>query len=450
MNYFVSKYNYYIQENTFYYIYNVISGCIFQLSGSLFDYIQEKDNSSEALSLDRFNKYLINLLLSSRIIYKENENEYHYLKFRHLKDKHDDSYLSLVMLPTLKCNLNCHYCYEKDKDISLTHDNIKALKLFFKSQALKRKYINIRWSGGEIMTSWKKIKYLSEFIIEQCQKHNCGYSASAISNGSLLTLQAIEDMCNSRIRSIQITLDGPKEIHDKVRFFKNGKGTFNSIINNIEVASYKLKVIIRINVDKNNFNSMELLFKALSNANINKENVQLFCKPVLCTSVRTPVNKVFSHKEFYEVEKRLLQLAKQYNLPYSFHWGVKGSFVRCAYANVQGYYISPDLSIYKCPIYIDQGHKLNSIGYISTDGEMVINNYEEYLKSLSYSPFNNEECLGCKVLPICHGKCPIMWEVSGRKNDEGCIPEKYSIIEKIKYAINNPSQMHAYKKSGIL
>lgn len=81
---------------------------------------------------------------------------------------------------------------------------------------------------------------------------------------------------------------------------------------------------------------------------------------------------------------------------------------------------------------------------------MLLSNYSELMKSLSYSPFNNEECSKCKVLPICHGKCPILWEDSGRIVDSGCIAEKYTIEEKIRYAIRNRIQMNAYNNSGII
>lgn len=188
-----------------------------------------------------------------------------------------------------------------------------------------------------------------------------------------------------------------------------------------------------------------------TSSNVNRQNIQLFCKPVICTNVRTPQNDTFTQKEFYDIELALLDLSQKYNLPYSFHWGVKGRNTRCAYSGIQGFYLTPDLKLYKCPIYLDQGgNKDNSVGYINSEGEMLLSNYSELMKSLSYSPFNNEECSQCKVLPICHGKCPILWENSGRIVDSGCIAEKYTIEEKIRYAIRNRIQMNAYNNSGII
>lgn len=188
-----------------------------------------------------------------------------------MRDTYDDSFLSLVLLPSLKCNLSCHYCYEKDKSLILTNDKISSLKTFFKNQVKKRKYIAVRWSGGEILTSWKTVRELSMYIIEQCKSQNCSFIASAISNGSLLTKEIVDEMLECNIKSLQITFDGDRVRHNEVRKFKDGTGTYDKIMNNIELASKKMKVIIRINLDKKNFKTIENLFRDLSSSNVNKQ-----------------------------------------------------------------------------------------------------------------------------------------------------------------------------------
>lgn len=448
--YYISKYNFYIVEDNQYYIYNTISGCIVKLSHRLYSYIEGNDDR-QMINANGMSNKLISMLLCNHIIYSQEHEESAYLEYQQKRDMHDDSFLSMVMLPTLKCNLRCHYCYEKDKNISLSEDALNTLKLFFDNQSKHRKYIAIRWSGGEILTYWSQIKELSKSIIESCQKNNCVYISSAISNGSLLTSAIVDEMVECNIKSLQITLDGDEVHHNRVRYYKDGKGTFKQILNSIAIASQRLKVIVRINLDKHNYPSIENLFKTLSSTNINRSNIQIFCKPVLCTAVRTPINDIFTPEEFYNVELALLQLSQKYELPYSFHWGIKGHHTRCAYSGIQGFYVTPNMKLYKCPVYLDQGAEQdNSVGYIDKNGEMIIYNYSELLKSLSYSPFDNEECIKCKVLPICHGKCPIFWENSERSNDAGCIPEKYSIVEKVKYAIRSKLQMNAYNNSGII
>lgn len=44
----------------------------------------------------------------------------------------------------------------------------------------------------------------------------------------------------------------------------------------------------------------------------------------------------------------------------------------------------------------------------------------------------------------------ILWENSNRMKESGCISEKFSIAEKIRYALKSKIQMEAYNKSGII
>lgn len=450
--YYISKYNFYIEEaKTCCYIYNAVSGSILKLSHRLYAYIKQQDEGSKNVDSELMSDVVTEVLKENKIIYLTRTEERSYLEYLYLRDTYDDSFLSLVLLPTLKCNLNCHYCYEKEKNTTMDNTAIEQLKVFFTKQAKLRRCITVRWSGGEMMTYWDEIKQLSKHIIKQCELNECSYVASAISNGSLLTENRLDEMLECGIRSLQITLDGDRNHHNEVRKYKNGAGTYDKILGNIEFASKKMKIIVRLNLDKNNYSSIENLFRDISSLDVNKSNIQIFCKPVVCTAVRTPINGMYTQNEFYDIELSLLKLSEIYNLPYSFHWGINGRNTRCAYSGIQGFYVTPNMRLYKCPVFLDQGkEKDNSIGYINSIGEMVFTNYTEFVKGISYSPFKIEECKYCKVLPICHGKCPVLWENSGRVKESGCISEKYSIEEKIKYAIRSKMQMNAYNKSGIV
>ena len=445
-SYVLSRYNWNIRENDYNYIYNAISGCIIKISDTMAEAI--KNNTFNA---NMCNQKLLEILLKNHIIFPTESDEINYLKYKYLKNKYDDSFLSMVMLPSLKCNLRCHYCYEKFKDKTISKENIRILKTFFTKQAQIRRYITLRWSGGEIMTAWEYINDISQHIQSECKKNHCGFTASAISNGTLLTPQIIEQMTNCQIKSIQITLDGDKETHNLTRFYPNKLGTFDDIIKNIAIASKKLKVIVRVNIDKNNFDSMDSLFKTLSTNDINKSNLQVSCKPVLCTLAQKPKNETFAHHEFYNIEQKLLELAEKYQIPYAFHMGINSVQTRCAYASLQGYYLTPDLNIFKCPAYVDIDSKgSRAIGRIMPNGDLKLTNINEYMNSFAYSPFDNKECMECKALPICHGKCPVIWELNKRSQDEGCIPEKHTIEAKIRYAIRNQHQMNAYYNSGLI
>lgn len=457
--YYISKFNYYIATEDKFYIYNTISNRYKEFPFEVYQAIKEADDASKEITDPKsfsvcpttIDDSHTKELESLRVIYKGTMSEYECLKFAHDKDIIKTDYSSLIILPNLCCNLDCHYCYEKDKNKSMSAEQEMALEKFLLEEVRTKKWLNIRWSGGEPMLSWNKIKRLSECVISECKKHNCKYSASIITNGTLLTKEKVVELTNCAIKAAQITLDGDSSLHDKIRYFKaNGQGTFDTILNNVCHASQKMKIHLRINVDKNNLQHIPHLFDEITSSSINRNNVQLFCRPVMCTLARTPNTQLFSPSEFLKVEKVLLRLAKERNLQYSFHRGMGNKSFRCCINSVEGYYISPDLYLYKCPMFIDYDDD-HYVGRITDSGKMEITNIKEFAKGFKDSPYEEDgKCMKCKVLPLCNGKCIMQHQTSPFDDMAGCIPERASIAEKIRYAIENSIEADAFNRSSFL
>lgn len=457
--YFISKYNYYIAVGNKYYIYNTISNRYKEFPFAIFNTLRKADRAAVEIIDANYNSILpitidsvnIEALLSLRMIYSAAIHEDKLLKMAHDSDVINTSYSSLIILPNLSCNLNCHYCYEKDKRESMSLVHEEALAHFLTKEIRNKKWLNIRWSGGEPLLSWSRVKRLSQHILDECNKSDCDYSASMITNGTLLSEDKVDDLLRYSIKAVQITLDGDSAIHDKIRHFKsNGQGTFGIIMQNIRQASRKIKIHLRINVDKNNISNIPHLFDEIANAHIDRDNVQLFCRPVMCSLARSPKTILFSPSEFLEIEKYLLKLAKERDLQYSFHRGMGNRSFRCCMNAVEGFYISPNLLLYKCPMYIDY-NKNHSIGYIGKDGNMKITNINEVSVGIRNSPYDeHSRCKKCKVLPICNGECIMQRALSPYDENAGCIPEKKSMAEKIKYAIENLHELQAFNRSSFL
>ena len=448
--YKVSKYNFYLEIEDKCYIYNAISNTYREFPLCVYNNLKKIDSLGRFIALD-IEDCCLRELLSLRIIYDADMSEAQYLKHRRDLDVLDTMYSSLIVLPNLNCNLDCHYCYEKCKQGTLSLENEEVLTSFLLNETKRKKFLNIRWSGGEPMLSWAKIRRMSEHILKGCEASGCDYSSSMITNGTLLTKTLIDEFLACSIKAIQITLDGDSELHNKIRYYRsNHKGTFDDILQNVCLASQKIKIHLRINVDKNNITRMPYLFDEIAKAPINKKNVQLFCRPVMCSLARTPSTQIMSPSEFLEAEIILLNLAKERGLQYSFHRGIGGKSFRCCANAIEGFYISPTLQLYKCPMFIDYDDK-HTVGYISKEGDVIITNTNEFSIGLKKSPFDAGcKCKDCKVLPLCNGECVMQSYLSPTDPLAGCIPERVSIEEKIKYAITNDIELEAFKRPGFL
>lgn len=442
MDYCVSIFNIYIKDNGEHFIYNTIDARLICISEELYHYLK----SNEIISSDYFDEELIDLLLKHEIVSIKRHEQLDKLEYLFQTERFSDSFLGLAFSPSMYCNLGCHYCFESKKAKRITEENINAFKSFISIEASKRKHIGMKWTGGEFLMAWDVIRDLSKHIITECEKNDCLYNATAVSNGTLVNEKIVEEMLESRISTIQITFDGGRENHNLIRRYKSGKGTFDVILSNIAILSKFMKVLIRINLDKNNLSSMDELFRTLSTSDINLDNIQLMARPVVKGMSSRPQTELLDEADFNKADQYLVSLARQYQLPYSFYFGLHGVHYRCTYNSTNSYYISPDLKLYKCPLYFDYDD--HAVGYISQQGRIIITNYDEYNDCLRYNPFNFAECRQCKVLPICHGKCPVIWELNNRVKDVGCIPDKVSIEEKLHYVLNNDKEWAALLRCG--
>ena len=109
----------------------------------------------------------------------------------------------------------------------------------------------------------QKINTLSyNYIVEEGVKR--GYKFNAITNGYELE-HYLDLLSPTKICKLQITIDGPKAIHDTRRIHYKDHGTFDKIIHNISMALKKnIKVSVRINTDNHNVDKFIELKKYFS------------------------------------------------------------------------------------------------------------------------------------------------------------------------------------------
>lgn len=170
------------------------------------------------------------------------------------------SILTLVIAPTLNCNMKCPYCHEYKKNICMNNETKKLLIEYIKSKISSIKVLYIIWFGGEPLLELPTIEELSEEIISLCNEYKVHYKAEIITNGILMIKDVavmLKEKCH--ISQAQITIDGTKTIHDERRKLIDGGDSFSSIINNIKVASNYISIKIRVNVDKKNIENMSEL-----------------------------------------------------------------------------------------------------------------------------------------------------------------------------------------------
>ncbi|MGB9622521.1 MAG: radical SAM protein, partial [Candidatus Bathyarchaeia archaeon] len=146
----------------------------------------------------------------------------------------------LILKTTNACNLACKYCYAKTAahtpafsvDVKLAENVVSQMITMNKGS--KSLPIHVNFHGGEPLLFKNKIIE----IVERIRSHGLSKKEVEFSiqtNGVLLDEEIIE-FCKKNDISISISLDGGKNENDALRVFPNGKGTFESVYNAINLC----------------------------------------------------------------------------------------------------------------------------------------------------------------------------------------------------------------------
>lgn len=355
---------------------------------------------------------IIKELIEKRIIIKDNFDELESIRYKECDGRFQDQVFYLKIQPTLDCNFRCVYCYEEHKDLKMDEQTSEKLIKLVQKISKRVKKLNVNWFGGEPTLEFDRIIELTGKFKEICERNDCYYSASMVSNGYLFTDEIINKLEGLSIKAIQITLDGPKEFHDKLRPLTNGNGTFDKVKSNIlKILETNTKIIFRININEDNHEHIYKIFDMVPQDRR--------------SGVRLTMSNLFQNKgklNLFNIYKMAIEKGYRYNNISN------GSFRSCEACCRNSFMVEPNGIISPCTIAGENGMHY---GELSKDGDINFKNIEIFYKFHNISAFDSEMCKKCIQLPMCMGGC----KYSRYENPNICnknIPDGLSLEEKIK------------------
>ena len=335
----------------------------------------------------------------------------------------------LSIMPTLSCNLRCPYCFEHHNELNMTREIADKLidVIVNKIEEEKLEMLKVDWYGGEPTLRMDVITYISERILEICRHYDIEYISSITTNATIIDSIKAKQLLDANITNMQITIDGPKEVHDKRRVGIKGEPTFDRIIKFIEQNKDNFNIVIRINMDKNNENAVDELLFFLSKKGFT--NIPITIKGVVSSEERDVSATEVAGKELADLIYRKNSYAMDLGLSLAIFQSFEISPSRFCVVDCQNQFIvAPDGRLFKCgESYLDKDP-----GYIGnidlSSGEMEVDDIKanKWIKD----PFEMEKCANCKILPMCFGGCQMKKNV---KNAEACnVDLKYHLVDYLK------------------
>lgn len=454
----VSKYTLEFASNNVYFIYNSQTNILIRVNEEIHNIIHDSKKLNDGNLLFQFDEALLNKFKELKIIveYEEEEKYLLDLEMNYAIKTFSTDRIILVIAPTTMCNFDCTYCFEKNKkNIKMSDDTIDSLINFLKEFKFSNK-LHLTWYGGEPLLVTSIIEKILNRIKNELPNLKIKYHL-LITNGYYLYGKHIRVFNEFPLDEVQVTLDGDKDRHDKIRNLKNKQvGTFDKIIANIDsfTKTYlDTKVTIRINLDKNNSKDFKLLRIKLNERwlgrNIliypgilrieDEKNKCMGCESLLHDDIRELFYEIGDDVHFYPSLKS------------------KG----CCATHVNSFVIGPEGEFYKC--WNDVGSERKIIGYVNKKELTNKDLFNRYI--LSTNCFKNDECRECFFLPICVGGCAYYklenlyedgnYDLCSLYKKEGvlkkCLELHYNLKQKTnsnenKYISNNNIRTNKYSK----
>jgi len=399
------------------FIYNTFSSGILKLDNIYRDKFNEiVDNNFEEIEES---KDLFENLIKGNMIIEDNIDEISAVKTMESINRFSTSSYSLTIAPTMKCNFRCPYCYEKSEtNETMNSKTVDKIKEFFNDTKKNRNHLFISWYGGEPLIAWDIIEELS---IEAVELFGDKYRSDIVTNGYLLTEEKISRFKQLHINHMQITIDGPPEVHNKLRRLPNGEDTFFVILNNIKMSlkiNPDLNVVIRVNTDKENIESVDKILDYFDEYDL-KGKIQIYLAPIENINNSCQETNCFNANEFAKHE--MDYISRNLNRGYTFVNIPKYMGSVCAAISSNSLLINSNGDLYKC--WDDVGISDLKVGDIFS-GMQLNTNMTDWL---TYD-FLDSECSKCSFLPICMGGCP---HKRMNQNIKRCTSLKYRVDETI-------------------
>lgn len=132
------------------------------------------------------------------------------------------------------CNLNCSYCfasqgkYNGDRALMSFEVGKRALDFLIEHSGT-RVNLEVDFFGGEPLMNWDVVKQLVAYARTQEAPHNKKFRFTLTTNGMLIDDDVIE-FANKEMHNVVLSLDGRKEIHDRLRVDCAGQGSYDRIV----------------------------------------------------------------------------------------------------------------------------------------------------------------------------------------------------------------------------
>lgn len=333
--------------------------------------------------------------------------------------------LSVTMMPSSEgCDFRCVYCYEDHGNNKLMGEqDLEVFTRFVIRQKLST--LRVDYFGGEPLVNLPFVKACNARMLELGDKHGFVVTPSSMTtNGYLLTKETFLTLHDLRITSYQVTIDGDRETHDRLRPHMSSKGTYDIVYQNLLALANtdkKFSLTLRMNFTPTTgaaAGRKEFLDKITRDFGGDKRFI-LMPEPIgKWTNGEKHNRDIHCNKlqgsEFRDAFQAEAEVMGLETLGMVLLCGPESHF--CYAGKPNNLIIYPqdqngNMPIQKCTLEVRRGD--NNVGHITPEGELVKN--ENWPKWIANDVFASAKCKNCFFVLNCFGNaCVHKNQMKGR------------------------------------
>ena len=328
------------------------------------------------------------------------------------KERSGDVVKALCLHVAHTCNLNCSYCfasqgkYHGDRALMSLEVGKRALDFLIENSGTRHN-LEVDFFGGEPLMNWQMIKDLVAYARSIEKQHNKNFRFTLTTNGMNIDDDVIE-FSNREMSNVVLSLDGRKEIHDRLRVDYQGNGSYDRIVPKFKKfveargnkGYYMRGTFTHANPDftKDVFHMADMGFTELS------------MEPVVCApddpAALTDADLEVVKREYEILAEEMLKREKE-GRPFTFyHYMIDLTGGPCVYKRISGcgsgteyMAVTPWGDLYPCHQFVgEEEYKLGDIW----NG---VNNNALREDFRSCNAYAREECKDCWAKLYCSGGC---------------------------------------------
>jgi uncharacterized protein len=195
------------------------------------------------------------LLARGYVVDPDEEMRRYRFSYLDFLDARETDEVQLFYVPGYACNFDCAYCYQRAYQAPAPRPQHATISAFFayvdERFAQRRKYVTL-FGGEPLLPSASSARVVEQMVAETAVR---GLDLAIVTNGYHLE-RYLDTLSGARIREIQVTLDGPKPVHDGRRHLTSGQPTFDAIVSGIDAAlAHGMPINLRTVLDRDNMES---------------------------------------------------------------------------------------------------------------------------------------------------------------------------------------------------